>query len=46
MIINLNVITKNILRWLNIGNFYLEYGRNRSGTFELKVVSKRKLIFT
>lgn len=38
--------TKKTVRGLNTGTFELESGRDRSGTFEPKVVPKRQLIIT
>jgi len=38
--------TKKTVRGLNTGTFELETGRDRSGTFEPKVVPKRQLIIT
>ena len=38
--------TKKTVRGLNSGTFELESGRDRSGTFEPKVVPKRQLIIT
>ena len=38
--------TKKTVRGLNTGTFELESGRDRSGTFEPKVVHKRQLIIT
>lgn len=38
--------TKKTVRGLNTGAFELESGRDRSGTFEPKVIPKRKLIIT
>ncbi|CDT22540.1 IS256 family transposase [Sphingobacterium sp. IITKGP-BTPF85] len=38
--------TKKTVRGLNTGTFELESGRDRSGTFEPKVIPKRQLIIT